>query len=255
MLKNKILKYFKRDVPNKIFKDIILPSGIKIVILAPHPDDFDAIAVTLKKFQKCGADLALAVISGAESGVEDSFMVDFQTKSKAEIREEEQISSCLFFGLKKDNITFLHLSEDNNGDPIDNSSNHEIIKNYIVKLSPDIIFLPHGNDTNMGHVRTYAMCKQVINETTLKPILFLNRDPKTIKMRNDAYVVFNEEEANWKGELLKYHKSQDQRNLNQRGHGFDERVLAVNRKIAKELPEEFNYAEVFEIEKFDNERK
>ena len=245
---NNILKYFKEDLSKNIFKQILLPSGIKIVVLAPHPDDFDAIAVTLKKFQKCGSNLSLAVISGAESGVEDSFMDDYQTKSKAEIREKEQISSCLFFGLQKDDITFLHLSEDNNGDPIDNPSNYEIIKNYLLNQSPDIIFLPHGNDTNMGHVRTYTMCKKVISETELQPILFLNRDPKTIKMRNDAYIVFNEDEAHWKGKLLKHHKSQHQRNLNQRGHGFDERVLAVNRQIAEELPEEFKYAEVFEIE-------
>jgi len=255
MLKNKILKYFKEDVSRKIFKDILLPPGIKIVILAPHPDDFDAIAVTLKKFQKCDANLALAVISGAESGVEDSFMINHPKKTKAEIREEEQISSCLFFGLKNNNITFLHLSEDNNGDPIDNSSNYEIIKNYVINKSPDIIFLPHGNDTNMGHVRTYAMCKKVLIETELQATLFLNRDPKTIEMRNDAYIVFDEEDANWKAQLLRHHKSQHQRNFNQRGHGFDERVLAVNRKIAEELPEEFKYAEVFKIEKFDNEGK
>jgi len=38
-------------------------------------------------------------------------------------------------------------------------------------------------------------------------------------MRCDAYLEYGEESAEWKGELLRFHRSQHQRNLNQRGHG------------------------------------
>jgi LmbE family N-acetylglucosaminyl deacetylase len=219
-----------------------------VLVLAPHPDDFDAIGVTLKKFYESGSLVSLAVISGAESGVEDSFMNSIHDKTKAEVREAEQIQSVLFFGLSADDISFLHLEEDEFGDPVEDQGNLQLIKECIANKKPDIIFLPHGNDTNKGHTRTYSMCKKAIKELDLSLFLFLNRDPKTIEMRNDVYTVFGKKEANWKAELLCHHISQHQRNLNQRNHGFDERVLSVNREIAKELPGYYEYAEVFEIE-------
>ena len=61
---------------------------------------------------------------------------------------------------------------------------------------------------------------------------------------------FGQREADWKAELLRYHDSQHQRNLRTRGHGFDERVLAVNRRIARELSLDDEYAEAYEVEIF-----
>ena len=238
----------KRLSPEIWDAGMLLPEDMKILVLAPHPDDFDAIGLTLRKFHNSGNDIYLSVISGAASGVEDSYMADFPEQSKTEIREEEQIASCLFFGLVRENICFLHLHEDVNGDPIDDKKNFQVLSANITKISPDIIFLPHGNDTNQGHVRTYKMCKEIVGELEKSVILFLNRDPKTIEMRNDVYVVFGKKEADWKAELLRHHKSQHQRNLNQRNHGFDDRILAVNNAIASELQDNYEYAEVFEIE-------
>ena len=76
----------------------------------------------------------------------------------------------------------------------------------------------------------------------------LNRDPKTIEMRQDVYSVFGEAEALWKGTLLRFHQTQHQRNLRTRQHGFDERILRVNRQTARELGGAAAYAEVFELE-------
>ena len=76
----------------------------------------------------------------------------------------------------------------------------------------------------------------------------LAKDPKTITMRKDLYTVFGPEEAEWKAELLRFHQSQHQRNLNTRGYGFDERILRVNRETARELSEDAMFAEVFEIQ-------
>jgi len=81
-------------------------------------------------------------------------------------------------------------------------------------------------------------------------VAFLNRDPKTIQMRCDVYLGFGETAAAWKAELLRFHRSQHQRNLNQRGYGFDERILGVNRHSAEACSLEARYAEVFELEFF-----
>jgi LmbE family N-acetylglucosaminyl deacetylase len=229
----------------KLFNEIKIMENSKILVLAPHPDDFDAIAVTLKLFRDNGNHIELAVISGAESGVEDCYCENCPGMTKAEIREGEQLASCRFFGLPESQVSFLRLNEDENGDPMESESNLKILNKYISRVKPDIVFMPHWNDTNPGHQRTYSMFKKSMKGVTV----YLNRDPKTIEMRPDIYTLFDEKGANWKAELLRHHKSQHQRNLNTRGYGFDERVLRVNRQIAQESGSTASYAEVFEIEK------
>ncbi|MDD5598713.1 MAG: PIG-L family deacetylase [Victivallaceae bacterium] len=207
------------------------------------PDDFDAIAVTLKLFHDNGNHIELAVVSGAASGVEDAFCEKHPGESKAAIREREQLASCAFFGLPETAVTFLHMKEDAEGAPEESWENIQILRNYIRNIKPDIVFMPHWNDTNAGHRRTYSMFREIAGNFTV----YLNRDAKTRKMREDIYTPFGEDEAKWKAELLRHHESQHQRNLNTRGHGFDERVLRVNRRIAAESGCAAPCAEVFEI--------
>jgi hypothetical protein len=94
----------------------------------------------------------------------------------------------------------------------------------------------------------YALFRQVASRSGRALEAFLNRDPKTIAMRTDLYMPFGQEEAGRKAELLCFHDSQHQRNIRTRGHGFDERILDVNRAIARELSLDDKYAEAFEIE-------
>jgi hypothetical protein len=68
-------------------------------------------------------------------------------------------------------------------------------------------------------------------------------------MRFDVATLYGEEEAAWKGELLRCHRSQQERNLRSRGHGFDERVLAMDGDSAASCRLGAPYAEVFEIER------
>ena len=228
----------------KLFNEMEIPTSSKVLVLAPHPDDFDAIAVTLSIFRDNGNYIELAVVSGAKSGVEDSFLKAYPYMTKVEIREREQLASCKLFGLSKSQVKFLRLHEDETGAVMESADNLEIVKKYIHEIKPDIVFMPHWNDTNAGHRRTYSMLKKIAKNL----IIYLNRDPKTIKIRQDIYTLFSEEDAKWKAELLRCHKSQHQRNLNTRNHGFDERVLQVNRQTAEEGGCAAPYAEVFEID-------
>ena len=86
------------------------------------------------------------------------------------------------------------------------------------------------------------------SKVELPVALRLNSDVKTVDMRKDFYVPFDETQAQWKGELLRYHDSQHQRNLRDRGYGFDERVLMLNRKTAAGLGISEPYAASFELE-------
>jgi hypothetical protein len=170
-----------------------LPSGLPILVLGPHPDDFEAMGISLRHFQEKGHPLHLIVLSSSANGVEDSFCRPPTREAKDALREEEQRQGLAFFGL------------------------------------------------------TFRWMRRWAREARNPVTAFLVRDPKTIASRDDAFLPFGEEDASWKAELLRHHRSQQQRNLNTRGHGFDERILRVNRANARRLGIAEPYAEAFEV--------
>ncbi|KAF0151120.1 MAG: hypothetical protein FD143_2225 [Ignavibacteria bacterium] len=228
--------------------DIRIPPSLKVILLAPHPDDFDAIGITMRMLHRNGNEIYLAVLTTGVSGVEDVYAEKTENQNKAAIREEEQKESISFLGLDETHLTFLRLENDETMHMAMNESNFLRIKEIWDRHKPDIVFLPHGNDTNLDHQRTYAMFKKILKTETKPVIALLNKDPKTIGIRNDVVTAFDKEEAEWKGELLRFHNSQHQRNLRTRNYGFDERILSVNKKDADALGLPNQYAEVFEIE-------
>ncbi|MGD0309743.1 MAG: PIG-L family deacetylase [Acidobacteriota bacterium] len=228
-------------------EDLPWPRQMRILVLAPHPDDFDAIAITLRFFHERGDSVRLCILSSSASGVEDSFAGRPSAAVKAAIRESEQQTSCRLFGLPDEALVFLRLPEDEAGDPRDDIANYATVRAHVRALVPELLFLPHGNDPNPGHRLAFQMLRRLAAESEFPFVAFLNRDPKTLQMRSDLYSLFSEEGARWKGALLRCHRSQQQRNLNTRGYGFDERILRVNRQAAAEIPRGNGYAEVFEV--------
>ncbi len=234
--------------PGPLFlEDLPWRQDLRILVLAPHPDDFDAIAVTMRFFKRNGNNIQLSVITSSASGVEDSFCSPPTKDEKARIRECEQKASWRKFGLPDADLRFLRMPENDEGHPVESQESCAFLSAHLSEILPDLIFLPHGNDTNAGHRFAFAMLERHISRTGSEAIAFLNRDPKTISMKSDLYVFFGEQDAAWKSELLRCHQSQQRRNLNMRGYGLDERILRVNRAAADEIPGRGPYAEVYEI--------
>ncbi len=235
--------------------EIQWPRALKLAVVAPHPDDFDAIAVCLKHFHKPENQLRLFVLSGGSKGVEDSFPGAGDWFSKARLREAEQTESCRLFGLKEREWRFLRFSEAGDGELADNHSNRDLLFSVLNRFKPDIAFLPYGKDYNTGHQRTYKMFRQFAAGASQPFIAFYNQDVKSTHFRTDLYKIFEQPEADWKSALLRTHKTQQQRNLNQRGYGFDTRVLGFNRQTAQDLKlTDGVYAETFQVELFPGER-
>lgn len=248
------MKEFLRAERPVFLHTLQVPREAVLLVLAPHPDDFDEIAITMRVFKENGNPIYVTVLSSGASGVEDGFCAPPTRKAKGEIREREQRASCAFFGLPESHLTFLRLDEDETGHIVENDANRERVRDHCMTIRPDVVFLPHGNDTNADHQRTYAIFTRVASEAGYPITAFLNRDPKTISMRHDVYTVFGAHDAEWKARLLRFHDSQQQRNVNTRNHGLDERVLRVNRQIAHEvLHMKDMYAEVFEVQFFGQE--
>ncbi len=226
-----------------------LPAELRMLVLAPHPDDFDAMGVALRYFWKKGHAIHLLVLGSSANGVEDSFCDPPTNEAKAALREEEQRASCRFFGLAEDRLEFLRLPVDSPGGFLrDSPESFRLMKTHAARFLPDIFLFPHGNDTNSDHRLAYQWWKRLARETSKPTAALLVCDPKTIAMRDDVYMPFDEDVAAWKAELLRFHRSQHQRNLNIRGYGFDERILRVNRINAARLGISEPYAESFELE-------
>lgn len=221
-------------------RELALPGPLAVAVLAPHPDDFDAIGLTLRHLQRQGHQLHVAVLTSGASGVDEGFGGAADTAAKARLREAEQRASCAFFGLPPERLRFLGLWADGSDDLAP-------LKAWLAAHPAELLFLPHGNDSNRTHRRTYEAVRAIAAELELQAWACLNQDAKTEQMRVDLYFDFDAREAEWKAQLLRLHASQQERNLRTRGKGFDERVLAVNRQAADALNTARPYAEVFEL--------
>ncbi len=233
-----------------LFSRLELPLRLRILALAPHPDDFDAIGVTMKRLHDQGHEIHVAVVTSGASGVTDGWSGLHTLEEKTRARELEQQASCQFFGLLPERVRFLRLWQDASASPIQQQMDHDNMRATLLALQPHLVFLPHGNDSNRTHRRTYDTFRAIAQQEQLKLWACLNQDAKTIAMRTDLVTAFDEEAAQWKAQLLRLHASQQARNLASRGSGFDTRVLALNQAIAGGLAGEHVYAEAFELERY-----
>lgn len=224
-------------------RDLQWPGLLAVQVLAPHPDDFDAIALALRHLHRQGHELHLAVLTTGASGVEDGFSGVTDDDAKAALREAEQRASCALFGLPPGRVDFLRLWSGERAQDED----QERLARWMAARPADLLFMPHGNDSNRTHRRTFEAVRAFARADGLQAWACLNQDAKTLDMRVDLHFDFGAEDARWKAALLRCHRSQQERNLRTRGKGFDERVLEVNAQAAAALGTALPYAEAFEL--------
>ena len=228
---------------------LAFPAGLRVFVLAPHPDDFDETGLTLRRLSEEGAVIGLLVISSSANGVEDAYCDPPTDAAKAAVREREQLDSLAFFGLSADAVTFLRSPVGPEGGYIlDDPGSFAVVAAATAAFRPALVFMPHGRDTNPDHRLICSWWRRLKGALPGEPQALLFQDPKTIALREDAVLAFDEESAAWKRRLLLFHRSQHARNLRTRGEGFDERILKVNRAAAANLGLGKPYAEVFEID-------
>jgi hypothetical protein len=238
------------DQPRPLRLDrLAFPAGLRALVLAPHPDDFDETGLTLRRLSEKGAVIGLLVIGSSANGVEDAYCDPPTDAAKAAVREREQLDSLAFFGLSGDAVTFLRSPVGPDGGYIlDDPASFGAVAAAAAAFRPALVFLPHGHDTNPDHRLVNSWWRRLKGALPGEPQALLFRDPKTIALREDAALAFDEEAAAWKRRLLLFHRSQHARNLRTRGEGFDERILKINRAAAAGLGLDEPYAEVFEID-------
>jgi LmbE family N-acetylglucosaminyl deacetylase len=224
-----------------------VPAGLRVLVLAPHPDDFDEAGIALRRLHDRGAEIALLVCSSSANGVEDEFCDPPTDAVKAGLREEEQRASLRFFGLGDGAVEFLRFPTGEGGYLRNDERPYSFLKERFGALRPELVVLPHGRDTNPDHRLVYDWWIRLRGAFPEPPSALLFRDPKTVALRPDVFFPFAEAAADWKRRLLLHHRSQQARNLHLRGKGFDDRILEINRDSAAGLGLAEPYAELFEI--------
>jgi len=247
----------------------------KVLMLAPHPDDAEAVGVTLKMFAGAGCEVLYKIACLSPGGVDDEFALAAAEREglgfkgphelaqyKKALRRSEQLESARRAGFLGQEPEFLDLEEDPGGRLVESEANAGAFAAVLADEAPDAALMPIGEDTNIDHVLVCRWFRRAAAEFAAgrgRPILGLyNRDPKTLRITEQLAVPFDEVSARWKAELLALHRSQQERNLAQRGHGLDERILRINRpawervkkSLAAEQAAKYSYAEVFQLELF-----
>ncbi len=238
-----------------------VPGAAKVLALAPHPDDPETSAVALRLLKDAGCEIWYVIVCLSPGGVQDSFVEgheDGLDARKENARKAEQKAAAESFGLSPSHLTFLELPE---GDLLDSEENRIRVASHLEWVEPDLVVLPTGKDTNRTHAwvcSTFRSAAPALARKRGQPLVaFYNEDPKTLSLRDDLFVLFSEDLAQWKRRLLRFHDSQQQRNLATRGFGFDERIIEVSRGARGRAPvtseptaSSAEYAEAFEIEVF-----
>lgn len=228
-------------------RDVAWPTDLPVLYLAPHPDDFDCVAVTMRHLARNGNRIDVAVVRTG-SGVEDEYLPSGTLTQLADIREAEQRRSLEFFGLAEAQMTFLRTVNDDLDQAANCPENVAMVIELLTRLSPGLVVLPHWRDTNTGHQQVYRLLTQAAEQLGQPFAALLCCDPKTIDLRIDLYLPFDPTDADWKAEMLRFHDTQHQRNLRTRGHGLDDRILDTNRATADRLGLDAPFAEAFEFQ-------
>lgn len=249
------------------------PSSGRVLMLAPHMDDPEAVAITLRRFAEAGCEVRYVIACSSHGGVTDSYADGYARKNgldpdsglvrcKCEIRRAEQVESARMAGFVSGPPEFIKVEEDERGNIIATEDNYLTIAGTLESADPDIVLLPHGEDTNTAHIivhRFFRRAAASLAESRGRALLGLyDRDAKTTRITEHLAAPFDIASSRWKTELLKAHRSQQERNLEQRGYGFDERVLRVNRGawdalsqvIGEPWTRAYPFAETFQAEVF-----
>lgn len=210
--------------------------------LAPHPDDPDAVAVMLRLLQQGGWAVHWVVLNSGFSGVPDD-LVGADRGAKANLRELEERLASELFGLPDGHLSFLRMTENDAGEMEDGEENHRRFNNVLETVSPDLVLLPHGEDSNPDHRLVFSWFSKWMRAWPLPVIALCNEDPKTQNFLPSLKVRFGKEAATWKGAMLECHRSQSLRNQRTRGYTFADRILSVNHR---DLPDGI-YEERFQV--------
>ena len=138
-----------------------------ILIIAPHADDeILGCGGSISKYSKLGYNINVLVLTNANIGAPDLY-----TAKHIKLIRDESKKANKIIGTKKlyfENLPALNLNQY----PTYKISN--TIENYILKIRPEIVFIPSANDIHEDHKKIFHASKVALRpkkKTNLKKVL------------------------------------------------------------------------------------
>lgn len=131
----------KEVIENRILKEKNWRNKMKILVIAPHPDDeVLGCGGTIKRYTNENHEVSLCIMTKAYT---PDWTKEFIKKRPIQIKK-----SCEILGIKK--AYFMGLPTVKT-DTIPQKRINKKLSEIIKKVNPDVIFLPHGGDLNIDH--------------------------------------------------------------------------------------------------------
>ena len=218
----------------------------QILILSPHADDeILGCGGIISKFSKEGCDINVLILTNANDGAPEIY----SKKDIKKIRDESKLANE-FIGTKKlffENLPALTLNQY----PLYKISN--IIEKYILKIKPEVVFIPSSNDIHEDHKIIFKAAKVSLRpnkKSNVKKILSYEVLSETEWNENEKafspnyFVKLNKLNINNKIKAFLKYKSQVKKFPHPRSK---EAILSLSRVRGSQVFAE--YAEAFRVEK------
>jgi|TARA_B110000090_G_scaffold21268_1_gene21041 LmbE family N-acetylglucosaminyl deacetylase len=218
----------------------------QILILSPHADDeILGCGGAISRLSREGYDINVLILTNANDGAPEIY----SKKDIKKIRDESKLANE-FIGTKKlffENLPALTLNQY----PLYKISN--IIEKYILKIKPEIVFIPSSNDIHEDHKIIFKAAKVSLRpnkKSNVKKILSYEVLSETEWNENEKafspnyFVKLNKLNINNKIKAFLKYKSQVKKFPHPRSK---EAILSLSRVRGSQVFAE--YAEAFRVEK------
>jgi len=165
--------------------DELIPKPKRILVLSPHPDDeLIGCGGTILKYMSLGAEATIlqltdgancAALLGAEPAI----------RATARLREAEQVARYL----KVDDLRLWGLPD--SVFQVDEALVTKM-RDILVELNPDIIFIPFVNDLHRDHVKTNLLLFQALQSIANQSNVFVCSYETWAVVPGNAYMVTTE---------------------------------------------------------------
>ena len=118
-------------------RNVRWPGKLTLLVTAPHPDDFDAIGVTLRYLADQGHELHV-LVAETGSGIDKVYGAGMTQAERTRLRVMEQTGSFRYFGLSEGSYRFLALDNAEDDQVADTAGNRQILEKIVRDIRPDI---------------------------------------------------------------------------------------------------------------------
>lgn len=145
----------------------------RIVVFSPHPDDETlGCGGTIAKNVSNGREVYIAIMTDGRNSHRTELAIekDPTPEEMRSVRRKEALQAAKILGVPERNVSFFDLEDGSLERNYDSAQ--KLVKDYLSKLLPNTIFVPHELDTHKDHHATNAIVMMALKELGLHPHVY-----------------------------------------------------------------------------------